>query len=127
VVAIAALFALACVGMGLVQGVITLGLGFIAIRGLGQGALGLISVNAINLWFVQRRGLALSLSGIGFALGIGTFPLLIEGLITQYGWRWAYGLLGVLVAVTILPVGAVVFRRQPEDYGLQPDGRLPRG
>jgi len=71
--------------MGLVQGVITLGLGFIAIRGLGQGALGLISVNAINLWFVQRRGLALSLSGIGFALGIGTFPLLIEGLITQYG------------------------------------------
>ena len=84
-VAIAALFALACVGMGLVQGVITLGLGFIAIRGLGQGALGLISVNAINLWFVQRRGLALSLSGIGFALGIGTFPLLIEGLITQYG------------------------------------------
>ena len=29
------------------------------------------------------------------------------------------------MAVTILPVGAVVFRRQPEDYGLQPDGRLP--
>jgi len=69
--------------------------------------------------------LALSLSGIGFALGIGTFPLLIEGLITQYGWHWAYGWLGGLVAVTILPVGAVVFRRQPEDYGLQPDGRLP--
>jgi len=52
VVAIAALFALVCVGMGLVQGVVTLGLGFIAIRGLGQGALGLVSVNAINLWFV---------------------------------------------------------------------------
>lgn len=65
------------------------------------------------------------MSGIGFALGIGTFPLLIEGLITQYGWHWAYGWLGGLVAVTILPVGAVVFRRQPEDYGLQPDGRLP--
>ncbi|MGL6132802.1 MAG: MFS transporter [Prochlorococcaceae cyanobacterium] len=124
VVAIAALFSLACGGMALVQGVLTLGLGFIAIRGLGQGALGLVSINAINLWFVQRRGLALSLSGIGFALGIGTFPLLIEQLIHQYGWRWAYALLGGLVAVTILPAGALVFRRQPELYGLQPDGRL---
>ncbi|WP_254977291.1 MFS transporter [Cyanobium sp. ATX 6A2] len=124
VVAIAVLFSLACGGMALVQGVVTLGLGFIAIRGLGQGALGLVSINAINLWFVQRRGLALSLSGIGFALGIGTFPLLIEWLIRQYGWRWAYALLGGLVAVTILPAGALVFRRQPELYGLQPDGRL---
>lgn len=125
VIAIAALFALACVGMGLVQGVVTLALGFVAIRGLGQGALGLVSTNAINLWFVQRRGLALSLSGVGFAVGIGGFPLLIEGLITQYGWRSAYGLLGALVAVTILPVGALVYRRQPEHYGLQPDGRAP--
>lgn len=32
VAAIASLFALACVGMGLVQGLVTLGLGFIAIR-----------------------------------------------------------------------------------------------
>ncbi len=122
VVAIAALFAAACVGMGFVQGLVTLGFGFIALRGLGQGALGLVSVNAINLWFVQRRGLAISISGVGFALGIGAFPLLIEGLIHHYGWRWAYIALGGLVAITILPIGALIYRRQPEQYGLQPDG-----
>lgn len=108
VIAIASLFALACVGMGFVQGLVTLGFGFIAIRGLGQGSLGLVSTNAINLWFVQRRGLALSLSGIGFAVGIGVFPLLIEFLITRWGWRLAYMILGGLVAVTILPIGALI-------------------
>jgi MFS family permease len=120
--AIAALFALACLGMSQVQGAITLGLGFVAIRGLGQGSLSLVSINAINLWFVRRRGLALSLSGIGFALGIGAFPLLIERLITAFGWRWTYASLGGLVAVTILPLGLLVFRDSPERYGLRPDG-----
>ncbi|MBF2014930.1 MAG: MFS transporter [Rivularia sp. T60_A2020_040] len=124
VIAIALLFALACVGMGFVQGLITLGLGFIAIRGLGQGALGLVSVNVINLWFVRRRGLAISLSGIGFALGMAVFPLLIEFLITQFGWRTTYMILGGVVAVTILPVGALIYREQPERYGLQPDGKV---
>jgi MFS transporter, OFA family, oxalate/formate antiporter len=124
VIMIASLFALACVGMGLVQGLVTLGLAFIAIRGLGQGSLGLVSTNVINLWFVRRRGLALSLSGIGLAIGIGVFPLVIEFLITQWGWRVAYMILGGLVAVTILPIGALVYREQPERYGLQPDGRV---
>jgi sugar phosphate permease len=124
VVAIAFLFALACVGMGFVRGLVTLGLGFIAIRGLGQGALGLVSINVINLWFVRRRGLAISLSGIGFAFGVAVFPLFIEFLITRFGWRLAYMILGGVVAFTILPIGALIYREQPERYGLQPDSKV---
>ncbi|MGF1571152.1 MAG: hypothetical protein ACFCVD_24265 [Nodosilinea sp.] len=45
--AIAALFALACLGMGQVRGPIALGLGFVAIHGLGQGALGLVSIKSM--------------------------------------------------------------------------------
>lgn len=124
VIAIAGLFALACVGMGFVQGVFTLGLGFIAIRGFGQGALGLVSINVINLWFVRRRGLALSISGMGIACGAAVFPLLIEFLITEFGWRLAYMILGGMVAITILPIGALIYREQPERYGLQPDSKI---
>ena len=40
VVVIAVWFAHACVGMGLVQGTVTLLLGFTLVRGLGQGSLG---------------------------------------------------------------------------------------
>lgn len=122
---IAAAFALACVGMGLVQGAGTLALGFIAIRGLGQGALALVSIHTINLWFVRRRGLALSLSGVGFALAIAIFPLLIEGLIHHLGWRRGYMVLGGAIAATIFPLGVLIFRDPPERYGLQPDAGLP--
>jgi MFS family permease len=124
VIIIASLFALACVYMGLVANIIMLALGFIAIRSLGQGALALVSLNVINLWFVRRRGFALSISGIGLALGIGVFPLIIESLINQIGWRLAYASLGGVVALTILPLGALLYRDQPERYGLQPDGPL---
>ncbi len=127
VILIASLFALACVYMGLVANIVMLALGFIAIRSLGQGALALVSLNVINLWFVRRRGFALSISGIGLALGIGVFPLIIESLINQLGWRLAYASLGGVVALTILPLGALVYREQPERYGLQPDGRHQAG
>lgn len=127
VVLIAALLALACVGMALVTNALTLLLGFTALRALGQGALGLVSVHVINLWFVRKRGLALGISGVGAALANAVFPWLIAFLIAAVGWRAGYAWLGLLVAVTILPVGAWLYRDQPEHFGLQPDGHLRPG
>ncbi len=122
VVIIASLFALACVFMGFIGGLVSLFIGFVLIRSLGQGALSLVSIHVINIWFVRRRGLAVGLSGIGFALGTAFFPRLIETLTQSFDWRTAYMLLGLLVAVTILPLGALLFRGHPEIYGLEPDG-----
>lgn len=121
VVVISALFALACVWMGFVGSAAALLVGFVLIRGLGQGALGLVSLHVINLWFVRRRGLAVGLSGLGMALATAVFPFAIEALIGAFGWRLAYVVLGGLVAVTILPLGAWLYRGRPELYGLQPD------
>ncbi|GGO38268.1 MFS transporter [Deinococcus humi] len=121
VTVVAALFALACVLMGFVRGPWTLLVGFVLLRGLGQGALGLVSAHVVNLWFVRRRGLALGLTGLGAALANGLFPPVIQALIEAHGWRSAYMMLGGLVAVTILPVGAMLFRDRPERYGLIPD------
>lgn len=120
---IAALFAMACVWMGFVTGLVTLFVGFTLIRGLGQGALGLVSIHVINIWFVRRRGLAVGLAGVGMATATAFFPFLIEVLINRFEWRQAYMLLGGLVAVTILPVGACLFRGHPERFGLLPDSR----
>ena len=122
---IAALFALACVWMGFVSNLVTLFFGFLLIRGLGQGSLSLVSLYVVNVWFVRRRGLAVGMTGLGFAVATAFFPLLIEALIAQFGWRTAYMLLGGLVAVTILPLGALLFRGHPERFGLRPDsGRV---
>ena len=117
--------ALACLWMASVGGLVSLAIGFVLIRGLGQGALGLVSMHAIVIWFVRRRGLAIGLAGVGMASATAFFPLLIETLVSAWGWRWAYAALGALVALTILPLGSVFFRRDPERYGVAPDARRP--
>ena len=125
VVAVSAGLALACVWMASVRDLTGLAIGFVLIRGLGQGALGLVSLHAITIWFVRRRGLAIGLTGVGMAAATAFFPLLIEGLVSAWGWRTAYAALGGLVALTILPLGALFFRRDPERYGVTPDARRP--
>lgn len=125
VILISAAFALACVYMGQVRSLAAVALGFVLIRGLGQGSLSLVSLHVVNVWFVRRRGLAVGLLGLGFAVATAFFPPLIESAIDAFGWRRAYALLGLLVAVTILPLGALLFRGHPERFGRLPDtGRL---
>ena len=53
------------------------------------------------------------------------FPQIIDLLISHYGWRGAYLALAMLVALTILPVAAALFRDRPEKFGLTPDAGLP--
>ncbi len=125
VIVFSSAFALACVWMGLVGGAVMLLAGFTLIRALGQGALSLASGHVIAIWFVRRRGIAIGLLGIGTALASAVFPVVLEALIGAIGWRGSYAMLGLLVAVTILPVGALVFRDRPEAYGLEPDGFAP--
>ena len=123
VVAIAGAFGLACIYMGAVRGPLTLALGFVAIRMLGQGSLGLVSQNVINQWWVGRRGTMMGISGLFSALlGLGGFPSLINWMIPQFGWRTAYVILGFMLLLVMVPVGYLFFRERPEQFGLLPDG-----
>lgn len=117
------LFALACVYMSTVQNAVMLGIGFLFMRMLGQGSMTIVSSNILNQWWVRRRGLILSLAGvISSLLGSGSFPTLINLLIDRFGWRSSYRILGLAVFVIMLPVGQLLFKRRPEDYGMLPDG-----
>ena len=114
----------ACIYIGFVRNAVMLGLGFFALRMLGQGSLSLVSKNAINQWWVRRRGMAMGIAGMGTALlSSGSFPYLINWLISMFGWRQAYMILGLMVWVIILPLALIFVRNRPEVYGLQPDGR----
>ena len=121
-VLVAAALGVACIGMSLVVGPASLFLGLLAIRALGQGALGLTSQHTIALWFIRRRGFALGLAGAGMALASTLFPPACQALITALGWRGAYVALGVTMLLLMVPVAALFYRRKPEDYGLLPDG-----
>ncbi len=76
----------------------------------------------IATWFVQRRTRALAI--ITFAAGLAStiFVPLSDTLLNRLGWRDAVLALGILLAVTTIPLHALVLRRRPDDLGLLPDG-----
>jgi len=123
------LLAVACIYMRFVNGAVMLGIGFVLLRMLGQGSLSMVSTNIVNQWWVRRRGAILGIAAVSSALlGSGLFPSIVNSLIGRFGWRTSYVLLGLMVAAVMLPVGLLFFRRQPEDYGLLPDGlSRPKG
>lgn len=120
---ISILFGLSCIYMGFVQNALMITLGFILVRMLGQGSLGLVSQTVINQWWVRKRGMIMGISGLLMALlGIGGFPSLVYWLISTFDWRVAYIILGVGLLVVMVPIGFLLFRNRPEDFQLQPDG-----
>lgn len=124
-VAVIALFALSSAGMSQVHGWIGVFVGFVCLRGFGQGTLGLINNHAVNLWFERRRGLAVGILGLGMAGATALFPPLIEEGIQTYGWQTTYLLMGGILGAVMLPLGALLYRDAPEQYGLSPDPGHP--
>jgi MFS family permease len=116
---------LACAYMAAVQSGLMLLVGFALLRGAAIGGLSLVSQQVVNLWFVRRRGIAAAAASLGLAVGSMVFPQLIDLLIALYGWRGAYLALAALVALTMLPVAALLFRGRPETFGLTTDAGLP--
>ncbi|MGE3536800.1 MAG: MFS transporter [Candidatus Tectimicrobiota bacterium] len=73
-------------------------------------------------WFVRRRAMAFGLSQAGQGLGIFLLTPLVTWLITLFGWRLGYALLGAGLLLLLLPVTFLVLRSSPERLGLLPDG-----
>lgn len=119
---IASLFGAVLVLMASVSGVAGLTAGFVGIRMLGQGALGLTATLAAVTWFDARRGVALSIVAAVGAAGISLAPLIVERLIALQGWRTVWLIEGLVVWAVVLPLAVVVMRDNPEQLGQRPDG-----
>jgi len=116
------LLGLACLGFSRVQGLLSLSLAFAALRFLGQGSLMLTANNLVAQWFSRRRGLAMSLLGVGFSLGMAVFPPLAQWLGELGGWRGAWLWLGVITWLLVIPAALTLIHDRPEDLRLRPDG-----
>ncbi len=115
---------IACFYMGFINGAVMLLIGFVMLRLFGQGSLSLVSGYVINQWWVRRRGTILGISGVAVAfLGMGSYPNLVNWLIPQFGWRWSYAILGLILVFVMAPVGVTFYRSRPELYGRAPDNK----
>ncbi len=94
---------------------------FTLLGGVGMSVV-FVPLNAtVVRWFIQRRGLALAITGTGSNAALLFGPMSAAILIPWLGWRtglMALGLFGGLV----IAFCALALARDPESRGLRPDG-----
>ena len=120
-------FGTAAVAFGAVNGFVLLTLGFAALRFFGQGSLMLCAGNLTSQWFDRRRGLALSLTMLGFSASVAVHPPLAQWLTDALGWRTAWMIMGVTTWLLLLPPVLLLVFDRPEALGLRPDGPVKDG
>jgi MFS family permease len=54
-------------------------------------------VKLISMRFQRRRGLALACCLTGIGVGAAILPMILQAVVSQYGWRAGYGFLGAVV------------------------------
>ncbi len=81
----------------------------------------LVTSTAVSKWFVRRRGKALGIADLGVGISVALLAPLVVALINAIDWRATWVVLGIITAAVVAPV-SLLMRRQPEDYGLRPDG-----
>lgn len=123
--AVGAAFAVVLAAMSGVAGLVTLALGFIGIRMLGQGALSLISTTAVAHWFDRRRGQAVGWSAAGGQAIMTVVPLALAGVIATVGWRSAWVVAAVVVGVVCVSIARFAMHDKPSDLGEHVDGVAP--
>ena len=90
----------------------------IAVGGSLGGFMSLTST-LVN-WFVRKRATAMGVAQMGMSVGGLLVPLIAISL-TDFGWRTTAFYSGVIVLLVGLPITQLM-RRNPEEYGLLPDG-----
>lgn len=113
-------FGLGFLGLGQVQ---TIGQFYVAIAAIAIGAsfCGYFPLSvAVIHWFHRQRARALSLLGLGFALG-GTFVPAVAWFMQNHGWRATAMASGILILVVGLPL-SFAFRPRPADLDPELEG-----
>ncbi len=114
-------FSLGFMLMSLVNSVWQVYLLYGILMATGIGGMWSPLVSTVARWFIQKRGLMTGIVASGIGFGTLFFPPLISYLVSVYGWRTAYFIIGVIVIVTIL-IASRFLKRDPTQSGLSAYG-----
>ena len=94
---------------------------FGVITGVGMGGLFVPVISTVARWFAKRRGMMTGIVLSGAGLGTIIMPPLATWLITTYGWRTAYTIIGLAAMAVIVPATQFI-KRDPTQVRQLPDG-----
>ncbi len=98
---------------------------FTVARTADQGLIKIGTTPVVAKWFYRFRGRAISSVFFMGMLGVLVMVPAVQFIISEWGWRAAWVVLGaVMVAVGVMP-SLLFMRRRPEDMGLFMDGMPP--
>lgn len=114
------LLACACLFMALNVWAWLLPLAIFALRFCGQGMMSHIAVVSMSRWFVATRGRALSVAGLGYALGEAVLPLGFVALLLVVDWRWLW-VIAAIACLGMIPIltGLLLEERTPQSHAQQ--------
>lgn len=92
--------------------------GALGLHGMGQ----FTGPVVVAKWFIRRRGRAIAIITSGTTIGGLVIAPILGLLMTSHGWRHAWGIMGVIILLVMVPMLTMFIRRQPESIGLRPDG-----
>lgn len=92
---------------------------------IGTAAIYTMIMATVSRWFHRRRGFALGIAGSGVGLGNVIIAPFATLLISNFGWRMAYIIMGIITFLIVVPTSRLQ-RDNPSDIGEMPDGKKPK-
>ena len=77
--------------------------------------------STISKWFDKKRGLALGIATSGSRSGQAIFAPLSAYFISNFGWRYAYLITGLMIWLIVIPLSRLM-KRSPQEVGALSDG-----
>lgn len=120
--------ALACVAMTIAPGWVALMGVIFALRFFGQGMLSHIAIVAMARWYVARRGRALSIAGLGYAVGEAFLPLMFVAFLGMTSWKNLW-LVAAGICILLVPIILRLLRleRTPQSAASRDEAAGMRG
>ena len=92
------------------------------IAGVGASAMWTPVVTLVQRWYgAKRRGLALGILSVSYAIGYGVMGIALPPVVAGYGWR-ACWLILALFSLLLVPLNGILLRNHPRDLNLKPWG-----
>ncbi len=89
--------------------------------GIGMSGAYVPLLSTVSRWFAKRRGMMAGIASAGGAAGAIIFPPTVGWLISAYGWRTCYIIVGIIALVVVI-VAAQFLKRDPAQIGQLPYG-----